>query len=63
MAEYYRHRAWAGLIVAEATGINMQGLGWPYAAGIWNAAQTNVWEPIVNSVHEAGGGLSPSSGI
>lgn len=55
MAEYYRQRAGAGLIVAEATGVSLQGLGWPYAAGIWSAEQTEAWKPIVHAVHEAGG--------
>lgn len=34
MAEYYRQRASAGLIISEATGISRQGLGWPYAPGL-----------------------------
>jgi len=55
MADYYRQRASAGLIVAEATGISLQGLGWPYAAGLWSAEQTEAWKPIVAAVHEAGG--------
>ena len=29
MVEYYRQRTRAGLIVAEATGTSLQGLGWP----------------------------------
>ncbi|HWI85040.1 MAG TPA: alkene reductase, partial [Sphingomonas sp.] len=36
MADYYRQRASAGLIITEATGISRIGLGWPYAPGIWN---------------------------
>lgn len=34
MADYYRQRASAGLIISEATGISQQGLGWPFAPGI-----------------------------
>ena len=55
MTEYYVQRAGAGLIVAEATGISLQGLGWPYAAGIWNAEQVEGWKRIVGAVHNAGG--------
>ena len=55
MVEYYRQRASAGLIVAEATGISLQGLGWPYAAGIWSPEQTESWKPITEAVHAAGG--------
>jgi N-ethylmaleimide reductase len=55
MIDYYRQRAGAGLIVAEATGISLQGLGWPYAAGIWNREQTEAWKPIVDAVHQEGG--------
>ena len=31
MAEYYRQRAGSGLILSEATGISVEGLGWPAA--------------------------------
>ncbi len=55
MAAYYRQRAGAGLIISEATGISRQGLGWPFAPGIWSAEQVEAWKPIVAGVHEAGG--------
>ncbi len=55
MATYYAQRATAGLIISEATGISRQGLGWPYAPGIWTAEQMEAWKPIVAAVHEAGG--------
>jgi len=55
MAEYYAQRASAGLIVSEATGITREGLGWPYAPGIWSTEQTRAWTPIVAAVHAAGG--------
>ena len=35
MADYYAQRASAGLIISEATGISREGLGWPYAPGLW----------------------------
>ena len=43
MAEYYAQRAGAGLIISEATGISQQGLGWPYAPGLWSAEQVAAW--------------------
>jgi N-ethylmaleimide reductase len=57
MAEYYAQRASAGLIISEATGISQQGLGWPYAPGIWSDEQVMAWKPIVSAVHAAGGRL------
>jgi 2,4-dienoyl-CoA reductase-like NADH-dependent reductase (Old Yellow Enzyme family) len=55
MAEYYAQRASAGLIISEATGISQQGLGWPYAPGLWNEAQVVAWRPVTDAVHAAGG--------
>jgi 2,4-dienoyl-CoA reductase-like NADH-dependent reductase (Old Yellow Enzyme family) len=55
MADYYRQRASAGLIISEATGISRIGLGWPYAPGLWNDAQVEGWKPVIAAVHEAGG--------
>jgi len=47
MAEYYAQRADAGLIISEATGISREGLGWPFAPGLWTAAQVEGWKPVV----------------
>jgi N-ethylmaleimide reductase len=55
MQEHYTQRASSGLIISEATGISRQGLGWPYAPGIWSAEQVSGWKSITRSVHEAGG--------
>jgi N-ethylmaleimide reductase len=55
MVEYYRQRASAGIILTEATGISQEGLGWPFAPGIWSDEQVEAWKPIVQAVHEAGG--------
>lgn len=54
-ADYYAQRASAGLIIAEATGISQEGLGWPAAPGIWSDAQVEAWKPVTAAVHEAGG--------
>ncbi|MEA3017378.1 MAG: N-ethylmaleimide reductase, partial [Sphingomonadales bacterium] len=55
MAAYYAQRAGAGLIISEATGISQQGLGWPFAPGIWTVEQMEAWKPVTAAVHEAGG--------
>jgi 2,4-dienoyl-CoA reductase-like NADH-dependent reductase (Old Yellow Enzyme family) len=55
MATYYRQRAGAGLIISEATGISRQGLGWPFAPGIWSNEQVEAWKPVTQAVHDAGG--------
>ena len=55
MATYYRQRASAGLIISEATGISVEGLGWPAAPGIWSEEQTEGWKQVTKAVHEEGG--------
>ncbi len=55
MAEYYAQRSGAGLIISEAIGITQQGLGWPYAPGIWSSAQVAAWRNVTEAVHLAGG--------
>ena len=55
MTEYYRQRAGAGLIISEATGISVEGLGWPAAPGIWIDEQVEGWKPVTQAVHDAGG--------
>jgi N-ethylmaleimide reductase len=54
-ADYYSQRASAGLIIAEATGISQEGLGWPSAPGIWSAEQVEAWKPVTDAVHKADG--------
>ena len=55
MATYYRQRAGAGLIISEATGISVEGLGWPAAPGIWSDEQVEGWKEVTEAVHEEGG--------
>lgn len=55
MAEYYRQRAEAGLIVTEATAISAQGVGWVNAPGIFAPEHVQGWRPVTAAVHEAGG--------
>jgi 2,4-dienoyl-CoA reductase-like NADH-dependent reductase (Old Yellow Enzyme family) len=58
MAEYYAQRAGAGLIITEATGISRQGLGWPYAPGLWTDDQVAGWRVVTEAVHAAGGRIA-----
>ena len=55
MVDYYTQRASAGLIISEATGISREGLGWPFAPGLWTDEQVAAWKPVTESVHAAGG--------
>jgi len=55
IAEYYRQRSGAGLIISEATGITVEGSGWPAAPGCWNDAQTQGWKLTTDAVHQADG--------
>ena len=54
-AEYYGQRADAGLLIAEATGISQEGLGWPSAPGIWSDDQVQAWKAVTDEVHNRGG--------
>ncbi len=55
MAQYYTQRASAGLIISEATGISREGLGWPYAPGLWTDEQTEAWKPVTAAIHASRG--------
>jgi 2,4-dienoyl-CoA reductase-like NADH-dependent reductase (Old Yellow Enzyme family) len=55
MAEYYRQRASAGLIISEATSVSPQGVGYADTPGIWSKEQVEGWKLVTRAVHEAGG--------
>ena len=55
MAEYYRQRASAGLIVSEATNISAEGRGYAFTPGIFTEAQVAGWRVVTDAVHQAGG--------
>jgi len=55
MADYYRQRSTAGLIISEATSVSPLGVGYPNTPGIWSDAQVEGWKQITQAVHEAGG--------
>jgi N-ethylmaleimide reductase len=54
MVEYYTQRASAGLIIAEATVVSEQGIGWIDSPGIYNDAQQAGWKKIVDALHARG---------
>jgi N-ethylmaleimide reductase len=55
VAEYYRQRATAGLIITEATQVTPRGVGYPNTPGIHSAEQVEGWKVITKAVHDAGG--------
>jgi N-ethylmaleimide reductase len=55
MATYYAQRASAGLIIAEATPISTQGVGYPSTPGIYNELQIAGWKKITEAVHAKNG--------
>jgi 2,4-dienoyl-CoA reductase-like NADH-dependent reductase (Old Yellow Enzyme family) len=55
MAEYYRQRASAGLIISEATSVTPMGVGYADTPGIWSQEQVAGWKLVTDAVHEAGG--------
>jgi N-ethylmaleimide reductase len=54
-AEYYRQRASAGLIIAEATSVSPFGYGYPNTPGIHTPEQVAGWKKVVQAVHSGGG--------
>ena len=55
VAEYYRQRASAGLIITEATNVSPMAKGYVRTPGIYTAKQVESWKPVTQAVHEAGG--------
>ena len=55
IAEYYRQRASAGLIISEATAVSPRGFGYPNTPGVFTDAQETGWRHVTKVVHDAGG--------
>ncbi|WP_026378977.1 alkene reductase [Afifella pfennigii] len=53
--EYYRQRASAGIIVAEASQVSPQGKGYIATPGIHSELQVERWRKVTDAVHAAGG--------
>lgn len=58
VAEHYRQRASAGLIIAEASQISQQGQGYTYTPGIYSPEQVAGWREVTQAVHAAGGRIA-----
>jgi NADH:flavin oxidoreductase / NADH oxidase family len=54
-ALYYAQRAGAGLIIAEATQISLEGQGYISTPGIHSAEQIEGWKCVTKAVYVAGG--------
>lgn len=55
MAEYYGQRVSAGLIIAEATQVSLQGMGYANTPGIYTQEQIEGWKLTTEEVHKKGG--------
>ncbi len=53
--EYYRQRASAGLIIAEAAPVSPMGQGYRDTPGIYTAEQVAAWRQVTDAVHDEGG--------
>jgi N-ethylmaleimide reductase len=54
MAEYYKQRSNAGLIITEGTSPSPNGLGYARIPGIFSKVQVEGWK-TTKAVHENGG--------
>ncbi len=55
MAEYYRQRATAGLIITEGASPAANGLGYARIPGLFNEEQATNWQRVTETVHHHGG--------
>ncbi len=55
MAEYYKQRSGAGLIITEGVSPSPNGLGYARIPGIYSKAQVEGWKKVTSAVHKNGG--------
>ncbi len=55
IAEYYKQRSGAGLIITEGTSPSPNGLGYARIPGIYSTKQVDGWKKTTAAVHERGG--------
>jgi N-ethylmaleimide reductase len=55
MAEYYKQRASAGLLITEGTSPSPNGLGYARIPGLFNEEHVRGWEKVTGAVHNNGG--------
>jgi len=53
--EYYVQRASAGLLISEGVIISESGMGWPWAARIYNDEHVEGWKKVTQAVHDVEG--------
>jgi len=54
MAEYYKQRSGAGLIITEGTSPSLNGLGYSRIPGVFSKEQVEGWKKITSAVHNQG---------
>lgn len=54
MATYYAQRASAGFLIAEATQVSLQGMGYARTPGIYSREQIEGWKLVTDAVHKQG---------
>jgi N-ethylmaleimide reductase len=57
MANYYKQRSGAGLIITEGTSPSPEGLGYPRIPGAFSDAQVEAWKSVTSGVHESGSNI------
>jgi len=55
IAEYYRQRSTAGLLISEGSQISTMGVGYMNTPGIYSEEQTQAWKQVTKAVHDEGG--------
>jgi N-ethylmaleimide reductase len=55
IAEYYRQRASAGLLISEGSQISQRGQGYIWTPGVYTSEQIAGWRKVTEAVHGAGG--------
>ena len=55
MADYYKQRSGAGLIITEGTSPSQNGLGYARIPGIFSQQQIEGWKKVTHAVHQGGG--------
>lgn len=54
IAEYYKQRSGAGLIITEGTSPSPNGLGYARIPGIYSKQQVEGWKKVTSAVHQGG---------
>lgn len=55
MADYYKQRSGAGLIITEGTSPSQNGLGYARIPGMFSQQQVEGWKKVTHAVHQGGG--------